>query len=298
MQSAPLGSCGDTVSDDGQLFGGKTSDVLNQAQSMNNGLQADTRVVTVSQDTLGTKSLRDYYNYVVSKCPNWAGQNAIVFVVAKGFDPFLHLGSSFNGKLSSADYQQMTLGVRSQLTGGNYAQGTIDVMKGVQGRLSPNYTWLWVTLLVLVILIVAGLLGFTFVRRRQNVAVDIVSALGRQSKDLAPRVEILLALVPPTTANSLRSLFQTAQGQQSRIEEHLGNLLSSLDAQPSGRGSQIDFYKRIQLNYQQVYNEAQGPKNLLQAVETAVTTLEQNPQAQINFRQLTALNAPQEGIMQ
>lgn len=313
-QTIPMGSCGETVSDDAQLFGNRTGDVLNSAQSVNKALQADTRVVTVSQTTLGGKSLSDYYYYVQSKCPNWAGQNFIVFVVAKGFDPFLHLGSTFNGKLSTADYQQMTLGIRSQLTGGNYAQGTIDLMQQVQSKLSPNYTWIWVTLLILAVLIVAGLLGFTFVRRRQNVAVeasvreqamaakqaavDLVTSLGKKSKELAPRVEVLLALVPTTTANSLRALFQTAQGQQGRIEEHLGNLLSSLDARPNGSGPQVDYYKRMQLNYQQVYNEARGPQNLLQGVETAVTTLEQNPQAQINFRQLTALNAPQEGMVQ
>ena len=132
----------------------------------------------------------------------------------------------------------------------------------------------------------------------KQAAVDIVSSLGKMSKDLTPRVDALLALVPTTTANSLRALFQTAQGQQGRIEEHLGNLLSSLDARPNGNGPQIDYYKRMQLNYQQVYNEARGSQNLLQAVETAVTTLEQNPQAQINFRQLTMLDGPQEGIVQ
>ncbi len=227
-QAVPIGSCGETVSDDAQLFGNRVGDVLS-----------------------------------------------------------------------------------SELTSGNYAQGTIDLLQQVQKKLSPDYTWIWVMLAVLVVLIVAGSLSFVFVRRRQNVAVeanaheqamatkqaavDIVSSLGKMSKDLTPRVEVLLALVPTTTANSLRALFQTAQGQQGRIEEHLGNLLSSLDAQPSGNASQIDYYKRMQLNYQQVYNEARGPQNLLQAVETAVTTLEQNPQAQINFRQLTMLNVPQEG---
>ncbi len=256
-QDMPTGSGGETVSDDAQLFGNRVGDVLNQAQPMNNAVQADTRVVKVSQ---------------------------------------------------------MTLGIRSELTSGNYAQGTIDVMQQVQSKLSPNYTWIWVTIAILVVHIVAGVLGFTFVRRRQNVAVeanareqamttkqaavDLVTSLGKKSKDLAPRVEVLLALVPTTTANSLRALFQTAQGQQGRIEEHLGNLLSSLDARPNGNGPQIDYYKRMQLNYQQVYNEARAPQNLLQAVETAVTTLEQNPQAQINFRQLTMLDATQEGIAQ
>jgi len=312
--AAPMGACGDTVSDDAQLFGNRVSDVLNQAQSVNKALQADTRVITVSQNTLGGKSLSDYYYYVQSKCPNWAGQNFIVFVVAKGFDPFLHLGSTFNGKLATADYQQMTLGIRPELTRGNYAQGTINLMQQVQQKLTPNYTWLWVTLAVFAVLIVGGILAFMTVRRRQNVAVeanareqamaakqaavDLVSSLGKKSKELAPRVEVLQALVPVATANSLRSLFQTAQGQQGRIEEHLGNLLSSLDARPNGSSPQVDYYKRMQLNYQQVYNEARGPQNLLQGVETAVTTLEQNPQAQINFRQLTMLNAPQEGIVQ
>ncbi len=313
-QTASTGTCGDTISDDAQLFGTRTADVLKQAQSMNNALQADTRVVTVSQSMLGGKSLSDYYYYVQSKCPNWAGQNFIVFVVAKGFDPFLHLGSTFNGKLNTADYQQMTLGIRSTLTSNNYAQGTIDVMQQVQSKLSPNYTWLWITLAVLVVLAVAGIASFTFVRRRKNVAVetnvreqamtskqaavDFVTALSKQSKELAPRVEVLLALVPTTTANSLRSLFQTAQGQQGRLEEHLGNLLSSLDARPAGTGPQIDYYKRMQLNYQQVYNEARRPQSLLQGVETAVTTLEQNQQAQINFRQLTMLNTSQEDVVE
>ena len=49
QQVMPSGSCGDTVSDDAQLFGSRIGDVLNQAKAMNDSLQADTRVVTVSQ---------------------------------------------------------------------------------------------------------------------------------------------------------------------------------------------------------------------------------------------------------
>jgi len=48
QQAIPAGSCGDTVSDDAQLFGSRTGDVLNQAKAINDSLHADTRVVTVS----------------------------------------------------------------------------------------------------------------------------------------------------------------------------------------------------------------------------------------------------------
>src|SRR6266568_9201196 len=60
QQARPLGSCGDTVSDDAQLFGSRIVDVVNQAKAMNDSLQADTRVVTVSQDKLAGSSLKAY----------------------------------------------------------------------------------------------------------------------------------------------------------------------------------------------------------------------------------------------
>src|SRR5437588_9089056 len=85
----PLGSCGDTVSDDAQLFGSRIGDVLNQAKAINDSLKADTRVVTVSQSKITGGSLKAYYNYVVSQCPNWAVPTSIVLVLAKGNEPFL-----------------------------------------------------------------------------------------------------------------------------------------------------------------------------------------------------------------
>src|SRR5437879_4041842 len=93
QQVIPLGSCGDTVSDDAQLFGSQIGDVLNQAKAINDSLQADTRVVTVSQSKLAGSSLKTYYNYIVSQCPTWVGSASIVLIVAKGQEPFLHLGS-------------------------------------------------------------------------------------------------------------------------------------------------------------------------------------------------------------
>src|SRR5213080_4296386 len=94
QQAIPSGSCGDTVSDDAQLFGSRIVDVLNQAKAINDSLQADTRVVTVSQSQLAGSSLKAYYNYIVSQCPNpsWTGPNFIVLILAKGQEPFLHLG--------------------------------------------------------------------------------------------------------------------------------------------------------------------------------------------------------------
>ena len=58
QQARPLGSCGDTVSDDAQLFGSQIVDVVNQAKAMNDALQGDTRVVTVSQSTLAARKAR------------------------------------------------------------------------------------------------------------------------------------------------------------------------------------------------------------------------------------------------
>src|SRR5438067_4173177 len=114
QQGRPFGSCGDTVSDDAQLFGSRIVDVVNQAKAINDSLQADTRVVTVSQSKLTGSSLRAYYNYIVSQCPNWTGPNFMVLILAKGQEPFLHLGSQFNGKMTAADFQQMTLNIRSE----------------------------------------------------------------------------------------------------------------------------------------------------------------------------------------
>src|ERR1051326_1659711 len=126
QQVIPSGSCGDTVSDDAQLFGSRIVDVVNQARATNASLQADTRVVTVSQDRLAGSSLRDYFYYIQSKCPNWGGSNFMVLILAKGNEPFLHLGSNFSAKMSAADFQQMTLSIRAEFSNGNFAQATID----------------------------------------------------------------------------------------------------------------------------------------------------------------------------
>src|SRR5438105_10444556 len=211
QQAMPSGSCNDTVSDDAQLFGSRIVDVVNQAKAINDSLQADTRVVTVSQNRLAGSSLKGYYNYIVSQCPNWGEPNIIVLVEAKGYEPFLHLGSQFSGKMTAADFQQMTLSIRSELTNGNYAQATIDLLKQVQKKLSPDYTWIWVTLAVLVVLGAGVVLAVVFVRRRKAVAVvtsaqeyaihakqaavNAISPLSKQIEDLSPRVEVLLALM-------------------------------------------------------------------------------------------------------
>src|SRR5947209_1547987 len=106
QQAMPSGSCNDTVSDDAQLFGNRIVDVVNQAKAVNDSLQADTRVVTVGQNTLAGSSLRDYYYYIQSKCPTWGGSNFVVLVLAKGHEPFLHLGSQFSGKMTAADFEK------------------------------------------------------------------------------------------------------------------------------------------------------------------------------------------------
>ncbi len=303
QQVIPAGSCGDTVSDDAQLFGSRIGDVLNQAKAMNDSLQADTRVVTVSQDKLAGSSLRAYYSFILSKCPNWTGPNAIILIMAKGQEPFLHLGSNFSGKMTAADFQQMTLSIRSEFDSGNYAQAAIDLLKQVQKKLSPDYTWIWVTLAVLVVLVAGGVLAVMVVRRRRSVAiaanarenairtkeaaVNAVSQLDREIGDLSPRIEVLLALIPQGTAMQLRELFQTAEGKARGVQEHLGNLLGNPDTNPGSKTFQPAQYAQMQGAYQQVYYEAQEPLYLLHAVQTAVQSLESNPQEQIDFQQLT-----------
>jgi len=316
QQAIPLGSCGDTVSDDAQLFGSRIVDVLNQAKAINDSLQADTRVVTVNQSKLAGSSLRAYYNYIVSQCPNWTGPNFMVLILAKGQEPFLHLGSQFNGKMTAADFQQMTLSIRSEFDNGNYAQATIDLLKQVQKKLSPDYTWIWVTLAVLVVLVAGGVLAVVFVRRRQTVAVaanarenairakqaavNAISQLSKEIEELSPRIEVLLALIPQGTAMQLRGLFETAEGKARRVQERLGNLLGNPDTNPSSKTFQPTQYGQMQGAYQEVYNEAREPQYLLHAVQTAVQRLESNPQAQIDFQQLAtqSLAQGQRGISQ
>src|SRR5256885_8313196 len=189
---------------------------------MNDSLQADTRVVTVSQDKLAGSSLRAYYSFILSKCPNWTGPNAIILIMAKGQEPFLHLGSNFSGKMTSADFQQMTLSIRSEFDSGNYAQAAIDLLKQVQKKLSPDYTWIWVTLAVLVVLVAGAVLAVILLRHRRaiavatnaqeqairakQVAVDASSSLGNKIEELSPRIEVLLALIPAVTATQLRAV--------------------------------------------------------------------------------------------
>jgi CTP:molybdopterin cytidylyltransferase MocA len=309
QRAIPLGSCGDTVSDDAQLFGSRIGDVVNQAKAINDSLQADTRVVTVSQNTLAGSSLKDYFYYIVSKCPNWGGPQFVVLLLARGNEPFLHLGSTFSDKMTAADFQQMTLSVRSELTNGNYAQASIDLLKQVQKKLSPDYTWIWVTLAVLVVLGAAGVLAVVFVRRRRAIAVatnaqeqaihakqaavNASSALGKEIEALSPRIEVLLALTPQITATQLSRLFETAKEKASGVQERLGNLLGNPDTNPSGKAFPLDHYAQLQHAYQEVYSEAQEPQYLLHAVEAAVQRLERNPQEQLDFQQLTAQGLPQ-----
>ena len=306
----PSGSCNDTVSDDAQLFGNRIVDVVNQAKAVNDSLQADTRVVTVSQNTLAGRSLRDYYYYIQSKCPTWGGSNFVVLILAKGYEPFLHLGSQYSGKMTAADFQQMVLSIRSEFDSGNYAQATIDLLKQVQKKLSPDYTWIWVTLAVLVVLVAGGVLAVILLRRRQAIAVatnaqeqaihakqaavDASSSLSNKIEELSPRIEVLLALVPQGTATQLSGLFASAKEQAARVQENLGNLLGNPDTNPSSKILQPEQYAQMQYLYQQVYNEVQAPQYLLNAVETAVQRLERNPQEQIDFHQLTTSGLQQE----
>ena len=233
----------------------------------------------------------------------------MVLILAKGNEPFLHLGSNFSAKMTAADFQQMTLSIRSEFTNGNYAQATIDLLKQVQKKLSPDYTWIWVTLAVLVALGAAGVLAVVFVRRRQTVAVaatarenairakqaavNAISQLSKEIEELSPRIEVLLALIPQGTAMQLRGLFETAEGKARRAQERLGNLLGNPDTNPSSKTFQPTQYAQMQGAYQEVYNEAQEPQYLLHAVQTAVQRLESNPQAQIDFQQLATQSLAQ-----
>jgi hypothetical protein len=299
----PRGSCGDSVSDDANLFGNRIGDVVNQTTTMNNSLQVDTRVVTVSPNTLAGRSVKDYFYYIQSKCPAWGQPQFVVLILAKGYEPFLHLGSATSGKMTAADFQQMTLSTRSELTSGNYAQATIDLLQQVQKKLSPDYTWIWVTLGVVVILGVAAAVAVVLLRRKQAIAtetaaqgpaiqarqaaVNACNALSKQIEDLSPRIEVLLALTPQATATQLSAVFGNVKEQARIPQERLGNLLSNPEANPNTRTSQIEHYAQLQRAYQEVYSEAQESMSTLHAVETAVQRLEGNPQEHIDFHQLT-----------
>lgn len=310
----PSGSCGSTVSDDANLFGNRVGDIVNQAKAINDSLQADTRVVTVSQNILAGRSLRSYYQYIVSQCPQWGGSQFVVLVLAEGNEPFLHLGSAFSGKMTAADFQQMTLSIRSEWNNGNYAQATIDLLKQIQQQLTPNYTWIWVTLAVLIVLIAGGILAVILVRRRQTAAavtsvqgqaiqarqaaVNAGSALSKQIEELSPRIEVLQALTPQNTAAQLNALFETAKERASVPQERLGNLLGNPEADPNNKTFPIERYARMQRAYQEVYGQEQEVHSLLYVLETAVQRLERNPQEHIDFQQLTtqALSQGQQRI--
>ncbi len=296
------GSCGDTVSDDAQLFAGRSLDVLNQARAINQALQADTRVATVTTSKLVGQSLKSYADHIQRQCPTWAKQNTVLLLLTQGNEPFLRLGSAFSGRMTAADFQQITLGLRSQFASGNYAQGTVDLLKQVQNKLTPNYTWLWVTLGVVALLVVGGVLAFMMLRRRQaatvatsarqsavqakQAAVNEISPLQQKIDELTPRIEVLQALVPEGTAASLRGLFEAAKGHASNVQEGLGNLLGNPDTNPNTEGLPVERYGQMQRSYQQVRSVAQEPVQLLNTVETIVQRLEQNPHERIDFQQL------------
>ena len=299
-----LGSCDSTVSDDAQLFGNRVGDILNQAQNFNTSLKADTRVITVSQSTLNGRTLKSYYEYVASRCPTWAEPNIVALVIAKGNEPFLHLGNTFSNKMTVADFQQMTQSIRSEFLNGNYAQVAIDLLQKVQKKLSPDYTGLWITLAVVVVLLVGAVLAFMAFRRRQTsavaatareranqakqAAVDMIGPLSERINELRPRIDVLVALIPSATANQLQGAFANAQEEANRVQEHLGNLLGNPDSNPNTAPLRPEQYQQVQRNYQMIYNEAQGPLQLLHGIETAVQQLERNPQEPVNFQQLMA----------
>ena len=120
-----------------------------------------------------------------------------------------------------------------------------------------------------------------------TMAVDAISRLSREIEELSPRIEVLLALIPQGTAMQLRGLFETAEGKARGVQERLGNLLGNPDTNPGSKTFQPAQYAQMQGAYQQVYYEAQEPLYLLHAVQTAVQSLESNPQEQIDFQQLT-----------
>jgi uncharacterized membrane protein YgcG len=299
-----LGSCDSTVSDDAQLFGNRVGDILKQAQDFNTSLKADTRVITVSQSTLNGRTLKSYFDYVESRCPTWAAPNIVALVIAKGNEPFLHLGNTFSNKMTVADFQQMTQSIRSEFLNGNYAQVAIDLLQKVQKKLSPDYTGLWITLAVVVVLLVGAALAFMGFRRRQTAtvaatareranqakqaAVDMIGPLSERINELRPRIDVLMALIPPATANQLQGAFANVQEEANRVQEHLGNLLGNPDSNPNTATLRPEQYGQMQRNYQMIYNEAQGPLQLLHGIETTVQQLERNPQEPVNFRQLMA----------
>ena len=82
-------------------------------------------------------------------------------------------------------------------------------------------------------------------------------------------------------------LFETAKEKTSTVQERLGNLLSNPDTNPNRKALQPEYYVQMQRLYQEIYNEAQEPRYLLHAVETAVQRLERNPHEQIDFQQLS-----------
>lgn len=302
--TTPLGSCTDTISDDANLFGNQTAAVLQQAQAMNTSLGADTRVVTVTPEKLAGRSLSSYFRSILGNCPTWNGANFAVFILTKGSEPFLHLGSKFDGKLTTADFQQATLSVKTKLQNGDYAQATIDLIQQVNKKLSPNYTGLLITIGVVVLLLAAAILAFVIVRRRSAIAVvtsargnaisakqaavNAVSPLNTQIGELSPRIEVLLALIPQATATQLHGLFETAQGQANSVQEKLSNLLGNPSTNPNDSTLLSEQqYAQMHIAYQSVYNESQEPQQLLHVLESAVQTLESNPQQQIDFQHLT-----------
>ena len=117
--------------------------------------------------------------------------------------------------------------------------------------------------------------------------------MSEKIEELSPRIEVLLALIPEFTATQLRALFETAKEKASRVQESLGNLLGNPDTNPNSKTLPLEQYAQMQRNYREVYNEAQEPQYLLNAVETAVQRLERNPQEQIDFQQLIKQGLPQ-----